>query len=161
MTGGTPAVLTPVLAAVALPACSPAGSTPTAESSQAPSSPQSSSAPAAASSGSSRSSALPAAAQRYVDAVNSQSLDRLVSAFAPDGEVVDVSRRIRGRDAIRTWAASEVIGGSLRVDRVIRSGDRYRLRVRWAPAGSAGWAADYTFAVRDDQITVADLQYAS
>jgi hypothetical protein len=38
--------------------------------------------------------------------------------------------------------------------------DRQRLRVHWAPAGSAGWAADYTFTTRGGQITVADLQYA-
>jgi hypothetical protein len=32
--------------------------------------------------------------------------------------------------------------------------------VHWAPSGSAGWAADYTFTVRDDRVVLADLQYA-
>jgi hypothetical protein len=100
-------------------------------------------------------------AQAYVDSVNAGDLDALVAAFAADGEVVDVTRRIRGPEAIRAWAGTEVIGGSLRVDGVDQlAPDRQRLRVHWAPAGSAGWAADYTFTTRGGQITVADLQYA-
>ena len=101
------------------------------------------------------------AARRYVDAVNRADLDALVDAFAPDGQVVDVSRRIAGRDAIRRWADGEVIGGTLRVDGVTAlAPDTQRLRVHWAPSGSAGWAADYTFTVRDDRVVLADLQYA-
>ena len=88
-------------------------------------------------------------------------LDALVAAFVPDGEVVDVSRRIRGADAIRRWAEREVIGGALRVDGVTPVGPATeRVRVHWAPAGAAGWAADYTFTTRGDRVTVADLQYA-
>jgi hypothetical protein len=107
------------------------------------------------------STAVAPAAQAYVDAVGRQDLDGLVSAFAADGVVVDVSRRIEGRDAIRTWADREVIGGSLRVDGVteVEPGVQ-RLRVHWAPGGSGGWAADYTFTVDGDGIAEADLQYA-
>ncbi|HEX8519747.1 MAG TPA: nuclear transport factor 2 family protein [Pseudonocardia sp.] len=101
------------------------------------------------------------AARRYVDAVNRADLDALVAAFAPDGQVVDVSRRITGHDAIRRWADGEVIGGTLRVDGVTAlAPDTQRLRVHWAPSGSAGWAADYTFTVRGDRVVLADLQYA-
>jgi hypothetical protein len=104
--------------------------------------------------------ALPAV-QAYVDAVNTTDLDALVAAFAPDGRVVDVSRRIDGADAIRSWADTEVIGGMLRVDGVTALDPAtQRLRVHWAPSGSAGWAADYTFTTRGDEILVADLQYA-
>lgn len=103
---------------------------------------------------------LPAAAA-YVDAVAAGDAGAIAAAFAPDGVVVDVSRRIGGREAIREWAAREVIGGSLRVDRVTPLGpDAQRLRVHWAPSGSGGWAADYTFTVAGDAITEADLQYA-
>ena len=106
--------------------------------------------------------AVSTGAQAYVDAVNAGDLDALVAAFAADGEVVDVSRRIGGAEAIRTWADNEVIGGSLRVDSVDQlAPDRQRLRVHWAPGGSGGWAADYTFTTRGSQVTVADLQYAS
>jgi hypothetical protein len=105
--------------------------------------------------------AVAPAARAYVDAVGRQDLDGLVAAFAEDGVVVDVSRRIEGRDAIRTWADREVIGGSLRVDGVteLEPGVQ-RLRVHWAPGGSGGWAADYTFTVSGAGITEADLQYA-
>jgi len=101
------------------------------------------------------------AAQAYINAVNTTNLDALVAAFAPDGEVVDVNRRISGPDAIRRWADNEVIGGALRVDDVTAlDPNTQRLRVHWAPSGSAGWAADYTFTTRGDKILVADLQYA-
>jgi hypothetical protein len=39
--------------------------------------------------------------------------------------------------------------------------DTQRLRVHWAPSGSNGWAADYTFTIRGDQVVLADLQYAN
>lgn len=66
-----------------------------------------------------------------------------------------------GSEAIRAWAEREVIGGTLRVDGVtMLDAQQQRVRVHWAPTGSAGWAADYTFTVRDDRIVVADLQYA-
>jgi hypothetical protein len=126
--------------------------------------------PAAAASPTETTSARPAtaapagvlpAAQAYLDAVNATDLDALVAAFAPDGQVIDVSRRITGSDAVRRWAANEVIGGTLRVDGVTALGpDTQRLRVHWAPSGSGGWAADYTFTARGGRVLVADLQYA-
>jgi hypothetical protein len=101
------------------------------------------------------------AASAYVDAVARRDLDALAAAFAEDGVVVDVQRRIVGRAAIREWADREVIGGSLRVDGVTPLGpDVQRVRVHWAPSGSGGWAADYTFTAAGDHIAEADLQYA-
>lgn len=85
----------------------------------------------------------------------------MVNAFDPDGEVIDVTRHIRGQDAIRSWAGNEVIGGTLHVDAVTTlSADTQRLRVRWTPSGSPAFAADYTFTVRGGKVLVADLQYA-
>jgi hypothetical protein len=101
-----------------------------------------------------------AAAQAYVDAVNSADLDALVRAFAPQGQVLDVSRPIRGRDAIRTWARNEVIGGRLKVLSVTAMPGGQDLLVHWAPAGSDGWRAHYRFTMTADGITLADLQYA-
>lgn len=116
---------------------------------------------AAASADGGPSAALLPAAAAYVDAVAARDLDALVAAFAVDGVVVDVQRRIVGRDAIREWAAREVIGGGLPVDGVVELSPRVqRVRVHWAPAGSAGWAADYTFTVEGREIVEADLQYA-
>jgi hypothetical protein len=101
------------------------------------------------------------AAQAYVDAVARRDLDGLVRAFHADGRIVDVSRTIAGHDAIRTWADNEVIGGTLRVIQVVEQRpDGQKLLVHWAPAGSDGWRAHYDFTVRDDRISVANLQYA-
>jgi ketosteroid isomerase-like protein len=101
------------------------------------------------------------AARAYVDAVNRQDLDGLVDAFHPDARIVDVSRTIAGREAIRSWARAEVIGGSLSVVRIVeRRPDGQKLLVRWAPAGSSGWLAHYDFTVTANRISLADLQYA-
>ncbi|APU19519.1 nuclear transport factor 2 family protein [Actinoalloteichus sp. GBA129-24] len=102
--------------------------------------------------------AAPAAA--YVTAVAEGDLDGLVDAFDPDGEVIDVTRRIAGHDAIRAWADREVIGGSLAVLEVTPTSDGQELLVHWAPAGSDGWQARYRFTFESDRIAVADLQYA-
>jgi len=100
------------------------------------------------------------AARCYVDAVNNEDLDALVACFAPDGLIVDVSREIRGHEAIRAWADREVIGGTLEVLEVTPTEGGQRLLVHWAPAGSNGWRAYYTFTIQDGRITLADLQYA-
>ncbi len=130
------------------PASSPPASTPA--STPAPSATTSTGAPAA----------VPAAAQCYMDAVNAQNLDGLVGCFAPDGVVIDVNRRIAGADAIRTWANNEVIGGTLEVIESEPQNNGVRLLVHWAPRGSNGWKAYYTFTDQGDRITQADLQYA-
>lgn len=101
-----------------------------------------------------------APAQAYVDAVNRNDLDALVLAFAPDGQVIDVTRPIRGRDAIRTWADNEVMGGHLEVLSVTPMPGGQDLLVRWAPRGLGGWQAHYRFTMTDSAITTADLQYA-
>ncbi|MFI7229915.1 nuclear transport factor 2 family protein [Nonomuraea angiospora] len=100
-------------------------------------------------------------ARAYVDAVNARDLDALVAAFASDGVVIDVTRPIRGHDAIREWARAEVIGGTLEVVSVAeRRANGQKLLVHWAPEGSGGWRAHYDFTVSDGRIVRADLQYA-
>ncbi|MEW1841732.1 nuclear transport factor 2 family protein [Nonomuraea angiospora] len=97
----------------------------------------------------------------YVDAVNARDLDALIAAFASDGVVIDVTRPIRGHDAIREWARAEVIGGILKVVSVAeRRASGQKLLVHWAPAGSGGWRAHYDFTVSGGRIVRADLQYA-
>ncbi|GAA3561513.1 hypothetical protein GCM10022419_047670 [Nonomuraea rosea] len=111
--------------------------------------------------GGSSSVAVTAAARAYVDAVNARDLDALVTAFAPDAEIMDVSRSIRGHDAIREWADREVIGGTLRVVSTPESRpDGQKLLVHWAPEGSDGWRAHYDFTVGNGRIVKLDLQYA-
>lgn len=148
-----------VAAAASLTAACSATSTPAATGTQSPSSITPAATPTPAATG--PSSISPAApAQAYVDAVNRNDLDALVQAFAPDGQVIDVTRPIRGRDAIRTWADNEVMGGRLEVLTVTPILGGQDLLVRWAPGGSGGWQAHYRFTMTDSAITTADLQYA-
>ncbi|MDP9474955.1 MAG: protein kinase, partial [Actinomycetota bacterium] len=100
------------------------------------------------------------AASCYVHAVNAEDLNALVGCFSPEGVVVDLSDRIEGQDAIRRWADNMVMGGRLEVlESEPRTGG-VRLLVHWAPEGSSGWRAYYTFEARDGRIVAADLQYA-
>ncbi|WP_217368980.1 nuclear transport factor 2 family protein [Nonomuraea antri] len=103
---------------------------------------------------------LDPAAQRYLDAVAAADADALAAAFAPDGLVVDVGREIRGRDAIRRWAADEVIGGVYTLlDHTPRDGGVSML-VRFQPGGVGGFRANYHFDITDGLITKATLEYA-
>ncbi|MDX3006570.1 nuclear transport factor 2 family protein [Kribbella solani] len=100
------------------------------------------------------------AAQRYLDAVEAKDADALAATFAPDGLVVDVGREIRGRDAIRQWAANEVIGGVYTLlDHTPRAGGVTML-VRFQPGGTGGFRANYHFDIADGSITKATLEYA-
>ncbi|BDP43827.1 hypothetical protein DAETH_37960 (plasmid) [Deinococcus aetherius] len=103
---------------------------------------------------------VPAPVQCYVNAVNRNNLNALVSCFASGGVVIDVSRQIRGQEAIRTWARNEVMGGTLRVLSATPRPNGVRLLVHWAPRGSQGWRAAYTFTYWNGKLTRADLQYA-
>ncbi|GAA4907973.1 hypothetical protein GCM10023237_29560 [Streptomyces coeruleoprunus] len=104
---------------------------------------------------------LVAAAQRYLDAVAARDAGAVASAFAPDGLVVDVGREIRGRDAIRRWAAAEVIGGSYTLlDHTPHPGGT-TLLVRFRPDGTGdGFRARYRLDITDGLITTATLEYA-
>lgn len=149
----------PALAAL-LPFLAAACGTPPPPGSSSPSPPPATtSSPAATASG--PVAGVDRAAQGYVDAVNAGDLDALVASFAPDAEIIDVSRSIQGHDAIRQWAGNEVIGGTLRVLSIAeRRADGQKLLVHWAPGGSGGWRAHYDFTVGGGRIVKADLQYA-
>ncbi|NUS74109.1 MAG: nuclear transport factor 2 family protein [Corynebacteriales bacterium] len=103
---------------------------------------------------------LPPAAQRYVDAVAADDLDGLVAAFAPDALIVDVGREIRGHDAIRHWADTEVIGGRLTVLNNEPDERGTTMLVRFAPSGTGGFEARYVFYIENDHIVRAELTYA-
>jgi ketosteroid isomerase-like protein len=105
-------------------------------------------------------SVLDPAVSCYVEAVTARNLEGLVNCFASDGVVVDVTRQIKGQEAIRTWAHNEVIGGKLEVLENQPGPGRNKLLVRWSPAGSQGWKAWYSFEFKEGKLTSADLQYA-
>lgn len=103
---------------------------------------------------------LDPAAQRYLDAVAAKNADALAACFALDGLVIDVGREIRGRDAIRQWAANEVIGGVYTLlEHKPRPGGVTML-VRFQPGGTGGFRANYHFDITGGLITKATLEYA-
>lgn len=106
-------------------------------------------------------SALHPAARRYFDAVADEDADAVAAAFAADGLVVDVGREIRGRDAIRAWAADEVVGGDYTVLDHTPHATGTTLLVRFRPGGTGdGFRARYRFDITDGLITRATLEYA-
>ncbi|MFF8607127.1 nuclear transport factor 2 family protein [Streptomyces sp. NPDC015346] len=103
---------------------------------------------------------LDPAAQRYLDAVAAKDADAVAAAFAADAVVVDVGREIRGRAAIRQWAADEVVGGVYTLLGHTPRTNGTTMLVRFQPGGTGGFRAAYSFDIADGLITRADLQYA-
>ena len=60
--------------------------------------------------------ALPPLVAAYVEATNSFDLERLLAAFADDALVNDQLRDYSGREAIREWAARDIIGQGLTME---------------------------------------------
>jgi ketosteroid isomerase-like protein len=52
----------------------------------------------------------------YVAGVNAFDLDAVLATFADDALVNDVQREFWGRDAIRRWVASEMVGAKVTLD---------------------------------------------
>jgi hypothetical protein len=111
-------------------------------------------------SSSAASAPLDPAAQRYLDAVAAGDADAVAAAFAADAVVVDVGREIKGRDAIRSWAQAEVVGGVYTLlGHTPRTGGTTML-VRFQPGGVGGFRANYHLDITDGLITKATLEYA-
>jgi hypothetical protein len=52
----------------------------------------------------------------HIAAVNAHDVEGVVATFAPDAYVNDARREINGIDAIRAWAAKEMIGDHVTVE---------------------------------------------
>jgi ketosteroid isomerase-like protein len=59
---------------------------------------------------------LPEPVADYVRAVNAGVTDIFLGSFADDAVVVDVSREVRGLDAITAWAAADIFGAHVQFD---------------------------------------------
>jgi hypothetical protein len=93
---------------------------------------------------------LPAQAQCYFDAVAAKDAEAVGACFAEDGWILDVSREIKGREAIVRWAENEVIGGTYTIDEVTQGKDGVQLLVTFTPPGaSSGFRANYVISIRD------------
>jgi hypothetical protein len=99
--------------------------------------------------------------RRYLDAVAARDANAVAGVFAPDAVVVDVGREIRGREAIRHWAATEVVGGDCTLLHHTPHAGGTTLLVRFRPGGTgAGFRARYRFDITGELITRATLEYA-
>lgn len=94
--------------------------------------------------------ALPAPAQRFVDAVNAADTDAFVAAFVPDGFVSDWGTVKSGADGIRSWADTDAIGAGARMTVLssVTEGDTTRIRFGWVSRVFTG-ESDGIFVVRD------------
>ena len=59
---------------------------------------------------------LPEPVANYVRAVNTGAADEFTTSFADDAVVVDVSRELRGLDAITHWASADIFGAHVHFD---------------------------------------------
>ena len=102
---------------------------------------------------------LPEAISCYRDSTNAKDIDAYVACFAADAEMIDVSRTITGRDAIRAWALREVIshGDTFRHRRILETSEGYaKTEVNWL-----SWVVHYSYWWDEaGKITRMSLQYA-
>ena len=66
---------------------------------------------------------LPGPAAGYVRSTNGKDPDGFIALFAADAVVNDAGRIIRGREAIREWAASDIFAANVTLDVLDARGD--------------------------------------
>lgn len=102
---------------------------------------------------------LPDAINCYQTSSNSKGIDAYMACFAEDAEMIDVSRRFNGQDAIRAWAEREVIpkGDTFRHRKILEQSYGYaKTEVNWL-----NWVVHYSYWWNEDgKITRMSLQYA-
>ncbi len=104
---------------------------------------------------------LPVAAACYFDTIATKNLEKFAACFETNAVILDVTREIRGRDAIQTWAKNEVIGGKYSILEVKEIKDGASILLRFAPNGVGdGFRARYIVTWKNNKIIKMDLQYA-
>ena len=104
---------------------------------------------------------LPAAAQCYFTSVEKKDLNAFAACFAPNAFIIDVSRRIAGVPAIRTWANNEVMAGKYTLLEVTPTDKGVSILLRFAPSGvGEGFRARYDIDIANGRIVSMNLQYA-
>jgi hypothetical protein len=59
---------------------------------------------------------MPGPIASYLRAVNTGAKEKFAASFADDAVVVDVSRELRGLDAITTWAGADIFGANVQFE---------------------------------------------
>jgi|GEM_PF-2063535 len=102
-------------------------------------------------------------ARQYFDAVAHEDLDEFLSVFSDDAVVRVVSRDLDTQERLTAFATREVFGGVYEIYRAEHTERGIRILLQFTPEGwsSPEPVAIYDFAIAGDQITDANLQYAS
>jgi hypothetical protein len=104
---------------------------------------------------------LPVTAACYFDTIAAQNIEKFAACFETNAVVIDVDREIKGRDAIKTWAKNEVIGGKYTILEVKEIKDGASILLRFSPNGVGdGFRARYVVTWKNNKIIKMDLQYA-
>jgi hypothetical protein len=104
---------------------------------------------------------LPPGAQCYFDAVAARDAAAVGACIAGDGWVLDVNRKIEGRDAITAWAETEVIGGTYTLHELTYGKDGVQILLSFTPPGAtSGFRANYVISLRGGKIATMALSYA-
>lgn len=102
---------------------------------------------------------LPTAINCYETGANAKDIDAYMACFNEDAEMIDVSRRFQGQDAIRAWAQREVIpgGDTFKHREILEAEDGYaKTEVNWL-----SWIVHYSYWWNaEGKITRMSLQYA-
>ncbi|MEM6986949.1 MAG: nuclear transport factor 2 family protein [Pseudomonadota bacterium] len=102
---------------------------------------------------------LPTAIDCYQTSTRAKDLDAYMACFTRDAEMIDVTRRFTGHNAIRRWAQREVIpsGDSFKHRKILESDAGYaKTEVKWS-----AWVVHYSYWWNQDgKITRMSLQYA-
>jgi hypothetical protein len=113
------------------------------------------------SSGQAQKPPLPVAVACYFDTVAAKNLEKFADCFETNAVIIDVTREIRGRVAIKAWAKNEVIGGRYTILEIKVVQDGASILLRFAPSGVGdGFRARYLVTWRNKKIIKMDLQYA-
>ncbi len=82
---------------------------------------------------------LPGPAAGYVRTVNEKNPGGFIALFAEDAVVDDAGRIIRGREAIRAWAASDIFAADVTLDALDASGDETDATITAKVDGTFDW----------------------
>jgi len=144
----TPTIIAPSVTATIIPARPTVVSTATAIPTAPPAS---TSAPSSIN--------VPAPFRCYLDGVAAKNLDATTACFADNALVIDVGRRIEGKEAIRRWLNNEVMGLKYKVESVTAKPGDAIIIVKISFSSGGGFRAKYDIDL-DTLITKMDLQYA-
>ena len=102
---------------------------------------------------------LPDPVRRFFEAAARSDAAAMAACFARDADVYELEYRIPGREAIRRWAAAEVVGGAYRLLDVTPGRAGVSVLLTFAHGGPEE-RVRYDFRVAEGLVQVMRLSYA-